>query len=50
MLLTDLTPGTTKLEAESEIKRKCQRGFDTQLQNIIRDKCENTVYNGRTGA
>ena len=27
----DLTPGTTALEVESEIKRKYQQGFDTQL-------------------
>ena len=35
---SDLTPSTAALEAESEIKRKCQNGYDTQLQNVIGDK------------
>ena len=28
---SDLTPGTGGPEAESEIKRKCQKGYDTHL-------------------
>ena len=35
---SDLTPGTAEVEAESEIRRNCQRGFDTQLQRVIKDK------------
>ena len=35
---SDLTPGTAVLEVESEIKRKCQKEYDTQLQSVIRDK------------
>ena len=35
---SDLTPGTGGPEAESEIKRKCQKGYDTQLRSVIRDK------------
>ena len=35
---SDLTPGTTASEAGSEIKIKCQRGFDTLLPCVIRDK------------
>ena len=34
----DLTSGTAALEAESEIKIKCQKEYDTQLRSIIRDK------------
>ena len=36
--VSDLTPGTAASEAESEIKRKCQKGYDTQLRNVIRTK------------
>ena len=35
---SDLTLGTAASEAESEIKRKCQKGYDTQLRGAIRDK------------
>ena len=35
---SDLTPGTAALEAELEIKSKCQKGYNTQLWSVIRDK------------
>ena len=38
MSASDLIPGTTALETESEIKRKCQKEYDTHLQSVIRDK------------
>ena len=37
-LASDLTPSTVASEAESEIKRKFQKGYKTQLQSVIRDK------------
>ena len=33
-----LALGTAASKAESEIKRKCRREFDTQLRSVIRDK------------
>ena len=35
---SDITLSTAALEMESEIKRKYQKGYDTQLRIIIRDK------------
>ena len=35
---SDLTQSTAASEAESEIKRKCQKGYNTQLRSVIRDK------------
>ena len=35
---SDLASGTAALEAELEIERKCQKGYDTQLRSVIRDK------------
>ena len=34
---SDLAPSTAALEAESEIKGKCQKGYHTQLRSVIRD-------------
>ena len=36
--VSDLTPGIAALEAKSEIKTKCQKGYNTQLQSVISDK------------
>ena len=36
--VSDLIPSTAASEAESEIQRKCQKGYGTQLQSVIKDK------------
>ena len=36
--VSDLTPSTAAMEAESEIQRKCQKEYDTQLRSVISNK------------